>query len=60
MAEIPAHSCPQCESDDVERVRRDRILDRLASFLGWRVYRCITCGTRFYDRPVRRRAYRAL
>jgi predicted Zn-ribbon and HTH transcriptional regulator len=59
MVEVPAHRCPQCASDDVERVRRDRTLDRLASLLGWRVYRCITCGTRFYDRPVHRRAYRA-
>jgi hypothetical protein len=42
----------------VERVRRGRTLDRLASLVGWRVYRCIVCGTRFYDRPLRRRAYR--
>ena len=58
MVEVPAHSCPRCGSDDVERVRRGRTLDRLASLVGWRVYRCIVCGTRFYDRPLRRRAYR--
>ena len=52
MAPVPAHTCPQCTSDDVKRVRRDRALDRLVSLLGWRAYGCRACGRRFYDRPL--------
>lgn len=50
------HFCPRCHSDDIERVRPHRILDRVARAFGWRVYRCIDCDHQFYDRPIQRKA----
>ena len=49
------HICPTCFSDDIKRVPRHRAMDRMARLVGWRVYRCLECGSRFYDRPVPRR-----
>jgi hypothetical protein len=46
------HLCPRCFSDDIERLRAHGIVDRMARILGWRVYRCLECGHRFYDRPL--------
>jgi hypothetical protein len=49
------HQCPGCASEHVGSVRRRGILDHLARlFFGWRVYGCLSCGRRFYDRRVRR------
>jgi hypothetical protein len=48
------HICPTCFSDAIERVPKHHVLDRMARLLGWRVYRCRECGSRFYDRPVPR------
>jgi hypothetical protein len=50
------HICPACFSSDVDRVPRRRVLDSMARLLGWRVYRCRDCGTRFYDRPLQHKA----
>ena len=50
----PAHVCPACSSDDVARVPRAGVMDDVARLLGWRVYRCLACGRRFYDRPTSR------
>jgi hypothetical protein len=36
------------------RVPRKTKLDRVARLLGWRIYRCAMCETRFYDRPISR------
>jgi hypothetical protein len=47
----PEHLCPECFSDDVVRVPRRGLRDRLARLFGRRVYRCEECGRRFYDRP---------
>ena len=44
------HVCPKCFSDDIERVPKRRALDRVVRVLGWHVYHCLECGTRFYDR----------
>jgi hypothetical protein len=44
------HLCSRCWSDEIARVRPHGIIDRLARFLGWRVYRCLECDHRFYDR----------
>jgi len=52
----PDHICPKCSSDDIERVPRQRTLDHMTRFLGWRVYHCRDCGARFYDRPAQRKA----
>jgi len=49
------HRCPGCASEHIGSVRRRGILDHLARHvLGWRVYGCLSCGRRFYDRRVRR------
>jgi hypothetical protein len=49
------HQCPGCASEHIGSVRRRGILDHLARLvLGWRVYGCLSCGRRFYDRRVRR------
>jgi hypothetical protein len=48
------HICPFCFSGEIERVPRHHVLDRMALLLGWRVYRCVECGSRFYDRPIPR------
>ena len=46
------HICPKCGSAAIDRVRRTGVLDHLVRLLfGWRVYRCVDCGRRFYDRP---------
>ena len=47
----PAHFCPECGSEEIDRVRRDGVRDHLARLLGWHVYRCRECGCEFYDRP---------
>jgi hypothetical protein len=47
----PTHVCPKCSSDVVSRVPRRALWDHLSRLLGWRVYLCSECGTRFYDRP---------
>jgi transposase-like protein len=47
-----AHRCPACRSDEVIRVPRKTTSDYVARILGWRVYRCDSCKTRFYDRPT--------
>jgi len=51
-----AHICPTCSSDDIERVPRARVMDRMRRVFGWRVYRCRDCGSRFYDRQSARKA----
>jgi hypothetical protein len=47
------HICPRCFSLHVVRVQRRGALDRLMRLLGRRVYTCIDCGARFYDRPTK-------
>lgn len=49
------HECPSCSATQIERVPRRTVLDDMARLLGWRVYRCLECGTRFYDRPLYRK-----
>jgi DNA-directed RNA polymerase subunit RPC12/RpoP len=51
----PTHICPKCSSEEIVRVRRAVLRDYVNRLLGWRVYRCADCDTRFYDRPVGRR-----
>jgi hypothetical protein len=48
------HTCPICSAGDIERVPRDGVVDHVARLLGWRVYRCRECRSRFYDRPLSR------
>jgi predicted Zn-ribbon and HTH transcriptional regulator len=43
------HSCPECSSGNVDRVRVEQVVGRLRTLLGWRVYRCRDCGARFED-----------
>jgi DNA-directed RNA polymerase subunit RPC12/RpoP len=50
-AESATHVCPKCSSDEITRVPRRFLRDYLQRLLGRRVYRCVDCGTRFYDRP---------
>jgi hypothetical protein len=52
----PPHVCPKCRSDEIARIPRSRLREKIAGLLGWRVYRCRECRYRFYDRPVPRRA----
>jgi len=48
------HRCPQCRSEDVQRIHRRGALKRVVlGLLGWRAYRCLQCGVQFYDRPSR-------
>jgi len=50
------HICPQCFSDDIERVPRQHAVDHMKGLFGWRVYHCRDCGARFHDRPAERKA----
>jgi DNA-directed RNA polymerase subunit RPC12/RpoP len=50
------HVCPECSSNNIERVHRHSVRDRLRGVFGWRVYRCRECGARFYGRPMERKA----
>ena len=52
----PQHVCPRCRSDEIARVPRNRVVERMAGLLGWRVYICRECRYRFYDRPSQRKA----
>jgi predicted nucleic-acid-binding Zn-ribbon protein len=52
----PQHICPKCRSDEIARVPRNRVVERMAGLLGWRVYICRECRYRFYDRPSQRKA----
>jgi len=52
----PSHVCPKCRSDEIARIPRSRLREKIAGLLGWRVYRCRECRYRFYDRPLPRRA----
>jgi DNA-directed RNA polymerase subunit RPC12/RpoP len=46
------HVCPKCGSKIIDRVKRQDLLERLVLFLRCkRVYRCLDCDYRFYDRP---------
>jgi len=57
MAPVPAHRCPYCASDDVERVhRRGGMVDRLVRVVGLRLYHCRQCERRFYDVPSQQKA----
>ena len=47
------HICPRCFSEHVARDLRHGSLEHLMRLLGWRMYACIDCGTRFYDRPLK-------
>ena len=51
----PAHRCPHCASDDIERVH-GRSWDWIPRAFGFRVYHCRQCGRRFYNRPSQREA----
>lgn len=44
--------CPQCRSADCYRSHRDGVPDLLATFIGFRPWRCHTCDRRFYARRV--------
>ena len=50
------HQCPECSSNFRERIRPRGVVGRIARVLGWHLYRCVECGHRFYDRPIRRKA----
>ena len=52
----PPHVCPKCNADSIERVPRRGVIGHLASALGRRLYRCLDCGTKFYDRRAARKA----
>ena len=57
MSEATAHhECPKCSARAIVRVPRRMVLDHMARLLGWRVYRCLECGARFYDRSLYRKA----
>ena len=49
---VSQHMCPACLSDYIERTPRHGVLDHLARFVRWRVYRCRDCKARFYDRRM--------
>jgi len=55
----PPHLCPKCRSDDIARIPRSRLREKMIGFFGWRVYRCGECRYRFYDRPSRGTAPRS-
>jgi DNA-directed RNA polymerase subunit RPC12/RpoP len=47
------HVCPKCQSKAITRVPREDVLQRLVlMFRRKRIYRCLECNHRFYDRPV--------
>jgi predicted Zn-ribbon and HTH transcriptional regulator len=48
----PAHVCPQCKSESIERDRRTVVDRLLGPLFRRRPYRCRACGGRFLDRPV--------
>jgi hypothetical protein len=50
-AHIAAHICPECASEEIDRVPRMGIRDYVVILVWWRVYRCRECGREFYDRP---------
>jgi len=47
-----AHVCPHCGSLKIERIPREKVVDRLLMLAQRRVYRCWICWHRFYDRPL--------
>jgi DNA-directed RNA polymerase subunit RPC12/RpoP len=47
-----AHVCPRCGSLKIERIPREKVVDRLLTLVQRRVYRCWICWHRFYDRPL--------
>jgi DNA-directed RNA polymerase subunit RPC12/RpoP len=50
------HVCPHCRSGRVERLPRHGVVGNLARLFRRRLYRCLKCGARFYDRASLRRA----
>jgi DNA-directed RNA polymerase subunit RPC12/RpoP len=47
------HRCPQCHSHEIERAARKGVGERMFLLLArQRPYRCLKCGSRFYDRRV--------
>jgi hypothetical protein len=47
----PQVTCPQCESQEVYRTKRNGILERILLYpLGFRAYRCEICDARFRHR----------
>src|SRR5215471_16202179 len=48
------HRCPDCGSDEIERVRRHGLVElTILPVLRWRCYRCLACDRRFADRRSR-------
>ena len=48
----PQVTCPQCESREVFRTKRNGIVERILLYpLGFRAYRCKNCDNRFCRRP---------
>jgi hypothetical protein len=52
VASSATHVCPECDSQEIDRVPPVGILDRIVTLAGWRVYRCREYGHEFYDRPL--------
>jgi uncharacterized protein with PIN domain len=45
------HRCPNCRSYEIERASRKGVGERVLLLLAWqKPYRCLKCGSRFYDR----------
>lgn len=49
---VAAHTCPSCSSNEIARIPRQRAMDYVRRFLGWRLYHCRECRARFYDWPT--------
>jgi DNA-directed RNA polymerase subunit RPC12/RpoP len=47
------HVCPHCGSRQAIGEPRRGVLDHLERFVGRRVYLCLRCRLRFYDRRSR-------
>lgn len=51
------HRCPACAKHSILREHREGVVERsVLGAAGFRLYRCRTCGHRFYDQRVGRRA----
>jgi len=63
LQQIPVatpHRCPQCYSEEIDRIRRRGAIRRVVlSLLRRHAYQCRDCGAQFYDRPSPKQKRRA-